>query len=93
MILQDEEEIAIDLINAISLYYPSNAPEHNDELNDVVDFIQENLECCGVIGIDDWLNFSPYYMELNRLPASCCGHDEEASCTSSEAFTDVRLVD
>jgi len=70
-------------------YYPSNDTAYDDDLNDVVDTIQDTLECCGVNNTDDWFTYSPYSMQLNRLPASCCGRDEPDDCPESEAFTDV----
>lgn len=77
------------MISALERYYPSNNTEHDEDLNDVVDFIQENLECCGINSTDDWFTYSPYSMQLNRLPASCCGREGDEACPQSEAFTDV----
>ena len=71
------------------LYYPKGFTEYNEDNNDVVDFIQESLECCGASSIDDW-NISPYYKKLRTLPASCCGREEPDACPMNEAFTDVR---
>jgi len=55
----------------------------------VIDFIQESLECCGINNTDDWMMFSPYTMELRRLPASCCDREEPLACPESEAFDEV----
>lgn len=78
-----------DLQNALARYYPSNNSAFDDDLNDVVDFIQESLECCGVNNTADWAMFSPYTMELGRLPASCCDRDEPSPCPENEAFDEV----
>lgn len=78
-----------DLTNALRRYYPLNDSRFDEDLNDVVDFIQEELECCGINSTADWFTFSPYSMQLGRLPASCCGRDDNQSCDESEAFTDV----
>ena len=80
------------MIHAIIRYYPENSPAYDDDNNDVIDYIQESLECCGVNSIDDWERFSPYYTKLGRLPPSCCGREEPSNCTESEAFNDVRQI-
>lgn len=80
------------MINAINRYFPENSPGYDDDNNDVIDYIQESLECCGARSIDDWIPFSPYYIALERLPASCCGREEPSNCTESEAFNDVRHI-
>ena len=77
------------MTNALQRYYPSNDTEFDEDLNDVVDFIQDTLECCGINSTDDWYDFSPYSMQLDRLPASCCGREDDASCPNGEAFEDV----
>ena len=72
------------------LYYPEGDIAYDEDNNDVVDFIQESLECCGVNSIDDWETYSPYHEQRMRLPASCCGREEPDACPNDEAFTDVR---
>ena len=74
-------------------YYPEGSIEYDEDNNDVVDFIQESLECCGVNSIHDWTAISPYYDELGELPPSCCGREEPDLCSIDEAFTDVRKIE
>ena len=61
--------------------------DYDEDLNDVVDFIQETLECCGVNNTDDWLA-TPYYEETDRLPSSCCD-GEPNDCIPEEAYDKV----
>ncbi|XP_065910169.1 23 kDa integral membrane protein-like [Dysidea avara] len=82
----DQDVIEEDLLRALGRYYPSNNTAYDEDLNDVIDFIQDSLECCGVNNTADWALFSPYTMELGRLPASCCGNDEPTACPDSRAF-------
>ena len=78
------------MTSALRRYYPENDTRFDEDLNDVVDFIQENLECCGVVnGTVEWFNLSPYSMQLNMLPASCCGREEGEVCPVADAFEDV----
>ena len=72
----------------MSLYYPEDATDYDKDINSVVDFIQERLECCGVNKIDDWF-ITPYYARFCGLPPSCCEDDKSVVCPQFEAFTDV----
>ena len=90
--MQEEDQIENNLIRALGLYYPESDIAYDEDINDIVDFIQENLECCGVTSINDWSAFSPYSMQLDRLPASCCDREEPDVCSDDEAFTDVRQI-
>jgi len=83
--------IEADLQRALTRYYPSNITGFDEDLNDVIDFIQESLECCGVNNSADWAA-SPYTMMLGRLPASCCDRDEPAACPENEAFDEVSIL-
>lgn len=89
-IVQDEDQIQSDLQNALNSYYSSNdtSGEYDEDLNDVVDFIQEALECCGINSTEDW-DETPFYRETNRLPSSCCGRSEPENCTRDEAYDQV----
>lgn len=78
------------MISALQRYYPSSAEEFDEDLNDVVDFIQDGLECCGIInGTVDWMIYSPFYTALNRVPGSCCGLEDEEECNEEDIFEDV----
>lgn len=85
----DEEQIEADLTSALQRYYPMNDSRYDEDLNDVVDFIQENLECCGINSTQDWFTYSPYSMDVGELPGSCCGREGEEVCPDDEVFTDV----
>ena len=90
--VQDEDQLELDLISALRRYYPSNDDNFDEGLNDAVDYVQDNLECCGIVnGTIDWLTYSPFTMTLMRLPSSCCGRDEPEDCPEDEAFSDVRF--
>ena len=79
----------MDLLNALDRYYPSNSStgDYDEDLNDVVDFIQETLECCGVNNTGDWLT-APYFEETNSLPSSCCD-GEPQECLPNDAYDKV----
>ena len=80
----------MDLLNALDRYYPSNASmgEYDEDLNDVIDFIQETLECCGVNNSMDWIG-TPYYEETDGdLPSSCCDGEPE-ECPIEESYNKV----
>lgn len=67
-----------------------NASQFDEDLNDVVDFIQDNLECCGISNNTvDWFTYSPFSMMLGRVPGSCCGLEGEEECQQSDIFEDV----
>jgi len=80
-----------DLQNALNRYHVSNSTEYNEDLNDVVDFIQESLECCGINNTGDW-NQTSYFKETNSLPPSCCGRSEPESCSENEAYDKVSAL-
>lgn len=76
-------------MRALDRYYSSNDTMNYDEdLNDVVDLIQESLECCGINNTEDWMS-SPYYEENMRVPSSCCDKDEPEVCQPNEIYTKV----
>ena len=80
----------MDLLNALDRYYPpnTNTSDYDEDLNDVIDFIQETLECCGVNNTEDWED-TPYFEETDGLvPSSCCAGRGE--CRPEEAYNKVR---
>ena len=79
----------MDLLNAVNRYYLSNSSRYDEDLNDAIDFIQENLECCGINNTDDWRNTS-YFRETGSLPSSCCEGEPE-DCTPAEAYDKVSI--
>ena len=77
-------------MSALDRYYSPNDTENYDkDLNDVVDLIQESLECCGINNTEDWMS-SPYFEESMRVPSSCCDKDEPEVCEEDEVYTKVR---
>ena len=58
----------------------TNNPE--DPVTKAWDDIQEEYDCCGVDGPQDWLN--PEFGALNQVPTSCCDHEENQSLCRSE---------
>lgn len=90
VIVQNDDQIRMDLLNALDRYYPSNnTMEYDEDLNDVIDFIQETLECCGVNNTEDWLA-TPYYDETDSLPSSCCDGEPE-ECFPEGAYDKVSI--
>ena len=84
----------MDLQNALNRYYPSNTTngDYDEDLNDVIDFIQETLECCGINNTDDWID-TPYYNETDGdLPSSCCD-GEPSVCSDEDAYNQVSPCD
>jgi hypothetical protein len=61
-------------------------PEFGEETNrgesitDAWDFVQENLECCGVNNYTDWAD-DP---NVNSYPASCCSNDPVVNASSNQ---------
>lgn len=56
--------------------------KRNNETNFLI-YIQDNLECCGVEGPNDWLNAKEWecHDTPKQLPRSCCGiKDKETIC-------------
>ncbi|KAG6797444.1 tetraspanin 6 [Apis mellifera caucasica] len=51
----------------------------NSESKDFIDFIQKNLQCCGVHSLSDY-NDKP-------IPASCCNSPENNTCSISNSYT------
>lgn len=53
------------------------------EESHVVDFLQEELQCCGVHNYTDWINSSWFNATANNsVPVSCCKQGvEKANCT------------
>ena len=94
--LQDDDQINMDLQNALNSYYPpdtNSTGEYDEDLNDVVDFIQESLKCCGINSTEDWLN-TPFYNETGgELPSSCCGRSDSEECPFDEAYGKVSVYE
>lgn len=89
IIIQDDSQIRSDLLNALDSYYNDSNTGYDEELNDAVNFIQENLKCCGINGAADWIN-STYYDESRRLPSSCC-ENESDNCQPEQAYNKVSM--
>ena len=80
------------MTRALQLYHSSNDTAHNSDHNEIVDFIQERLDCCGITNASDWFIYSPYSMELDKLPSSCCGLDEPKDCPETDAYSEVSIL-
>ncbi|CAI8028546.1 Tetraspanin-7 [Geodia barretti] len=50
-----------------------------ESITDAWDFVQENLECCGVNNYTDWAD-DP---NVNSYPASCCSNDPVVNASSN----------
>ncbi|KAL5259515.1 hypothetical protein ACHWQZ_G009832 [Mnemiopsis leidyi] len=69
--------------------------EGDEEAIDIVDKIQETLECCGLEGQDSYTNNTKWIAAHNKttVPASCCKKSEDAenaakTCNAADGFTD-----
>lgn len=56
--------------------------ENSTDLQNVIDTIQKQFECCGVNSPSDWKNRKQGY------PASCCGYDskDQKTCYQDKTF-------
>jgi hypothetical protein len=57
--------------------------EYKEDVNDVVAYVQETFECCGVNGSQDWLNDHPGFFQENgnQPPREClCEPDSDDNC-------------
>lgn len=52
----------------------------SEETKEFVDFIQNELKCCGVDSYNDFLRNKPY------IPGSCCGKNSSDTCTQQNAY-------
>ena len=50
----------------------------DDPITQAWDDIQEEYECCGVDGAQDWTN--PDFGNQAQVPASCCANSESQQC-------------
>lgn len=55
-----------------------------------VDYVQENLQCCGVTNYTDWFTTPWGVAHPGRVPTSCC---EDRNCTSMNEFDTSKIFD
>ncbi|KAL5270728.1 hypothetical protein ACHWQZ_G001418 [Mnemiopsis leidyi] len=72
-------------------YYGDEAKDEADIIKKTVDAIQENFECCGVTGPDDWPNYNAAYKSETApertVPDSCCKDPDSAGCGSAKTIS------
>jgi len=65
------EEYATNRTYELIGYYGDSSKDEADIIKQTVDLIQENFDCCGVTGPEDWNNKNTIYNN-NTVPDSCC---------------------
>ncbi|CAK9798106.1 CD63 antigen [Anthophora plagiata] len=56
--------------------------DKTDPAVEFIDFVQSDMQCCGVITPDDFMKRG------NPIPWSCCGKQPNETCSLSEAYKD-----
>jgi hypothetical protein len=79
-------------VNDTFLNYTSGPddPEYREEINDLVAYVQNEFECCGINSHMDWLTLHPdVFEELgNQPPAEClCMPDVDSNCETVDRMS------
>ncbi|CAK9831587.1 CD63 antigen [Anthophora retusa] len=56
--------------------------ENTNKATEFIDFIQADMQCCGVLNADDFIKRG------NSIPWSCCGKQPNEICSKREAYQD-----
>ncbi|EDO34309.1 predicted protein [Nematostella vectensis] len=80
---QAKDEVKNGLTDAIDHY-----SKEEQGFQKAVDKLQENLDCCGSTGPNDWVN-STFWKEKHHLPKSCCTHDSDV-CFPYDKFHNTK---
>jgi len=76
------EDLELELTDALTEHYGKTAEKKSEAFTEGMDFIQENLECCGIINANTEYPTTQYWEDNKSLPTSCCKDipDNQGKC-------------